>query len=63
MKWPFARVLLVSRLEAEREVAKLTDEQQDTLEDAVQCDPWAFGLKVRAMHAEAVRRGWLLGPA
>lgn len=61
------RRFLVERAEAERELEKLTGEQLDELESAYEAapkgDPWAFGRKARTMHAEAVRRGWLLGPA
>lgn len=57
------RRFLVERAEAERELEKLTGEQLDELESAYRGDAWAFGRKARSMHADAVRRGWLLGPA
>ena len=44
----------------------LGDERQQELDDAYSAtgqDEWAIGRKIRWMHQEAIRRGWLLGPA
>lgn len=49
-----------------RELDTLSDDQQQALDDAYSAtgqDKWALGRKIRWKHQDAVRRGWLLGPA
>lgn len=49
-----------------RELDTLSDDQQQELEDAYSAtgqDEFAIGRKIRWEHQEAIRRGWLLGPA
>lgn len=58
-----SRTEVVQRAEAERELAKLAPEQLDALETLYPGDDWAFGRKACWKYQEAVRRGWLLGPA
>ena len=58
--------MLVDRWEASRELLSLDDAQLDELaawHGKAGGDPWAIGRSAREKHAEAVRRGWLLGPA
>lgn len=54
---------LAQHIEAKREIAKLTDEQIDALDWAVAHDHMSSGRRAVAIYREAVRRGWLLGPA
>lgn len=49
--------------EVSREMAKLSDDQRDALEAACP-EPWFSTRSTLAMYyQEAIRRGWLLGPA
>lgn len=59
--------MVVERREAQRALDALTDEQLDKLEAAYSKaaggDEFAIGRKLRWMYQEAVRLGWMLGPA
>lgn len=48
--------------EIDRELEKLTDDQIDALWEVV---PGYFSMRTQgaALYQEAIRRGWLLGPA
>jgi hypothetical protein len=49
--------------EIERELAKLTEDQRDAIEEACP-EPWFATRSTAAMYyQEAIRRGWLVGPA
>jgi hypothetical protein len=54
---------VVSREEASAALGLLTGEQLDELDLDYPGDAWAFGRAIAWKYAEAVRRGWLLGPA
>ncbi len=54
---------LAQHSEARREIAKLTDEQLDELDAVVSHDHMSSGRRAVAVYREAVRRGYLLGPA
>jgi hypothetical protein len=53
--------------EIERALSELTEEQEDELDDALREDEnrgfWSNRRCLRWMWQEAIRRGWLLGPA
>jgi len=53
--------------EIERALAELTEEQEDELDEALREEGidtwWSSRRRMRWMWQEAIRRGWLMGPA